>query len=121
MTAHVEPTREQLLKWLDDQRAVADEAVGRMAKAEAALVEVQRTINRWKACSTIELAAETGNPSLNDYMPHWEQRAEKAEARVTALEQALLALHCAIANKFPVTGDDLLDDIVAALDAGGGK
>ena len=35
MTANHEPTREQLVEWLDRQCAIADEAVGRMRKAEA--------------------------------------------------------------------------------------
>lgn len=48
MTAHVEPTREQLLEWLDRQRAIADEAVGRMAKAEARVEVFQGLLREWQ-------------------------------------------------------------------------
>lgn len=40
-----------------------------------------------ETCGVVELAVI--NPSVMDYMRHWEGRAEKAEARITTLEREL--------------------------------
>ncbi len=51
------------------------------------LVELEGELELMKTAGIIEVAVR--NPSVKDYMEHWEERAEKAEAEVERLKDEL--------------------------------
>jgi hypothetical protein len=65
----------------------------------------------------IEVAVR--NPSVAEYMGHWEGRAEKAEAEVTRLREALGWYETNVANCRKITSEG--NDARHALDADGGQ
>ena len=63
-----------------------DDSMGPV-KAEPEVDILRERIHFLETCGVVELAAI--NPSVMDYMRHWEGRVEKAEARITTLEREL--------------------------------
>ena len=55
-----------------------------IADLQKKLVEVEAELDLMKTAGIIEVAIR--NPSVSEYMQHWERRAEAAEARIEELE-----------------------------------
>jgi|TARA_B110000908_G_scaffold170039_1_gene228524 hypothetical protein len=58
-----------------------------IAGARARITELEAQLHTMKTARIIEAAVR--NPSVSEYIAHWEGRAEKAEARVAELKSAL--------------------------------
>jgi hypothetical protein len=76
-----------------------------IAGAKARITELEAELHTMKTAGIIEVAVR--NPSVSEYMAHWEGRVEKAEPRVGALESALewYAEHVAGCRKLGRDGD----------------
>lgn len=57
-----------------------------LTRLRTALAEVERENAQWRTWGIVEVAIR--NPSVADYMNHWEARAEKAETALAAAERA---------------------------------
>jgi hypothetical protein len=53
----------------------------------ARILRLEAELHTMKTAGIIEVAVR--NPSVSEYMAHWEGRAEKAEARIAELEELL--------------------------------
>jgi hypothetical protein len=73
--------------------------------AQARIAELEAELHTMKTAGIIEVAVR--NPSVSEYMAHWEGRAEKAESRVAELKSALewYAEHVAGCRKLGRDGD----------------
>jgi hypothetical protein len=82
---------------------------------KARIEALQGENEQWKTWGIIEIAVR--NQSVSEYMQHWEERATKAEAKLSQIEadhaeqiKALTALHERIVSRMtqPVTDEELL-------------
>ena len=62
-------------------------ALPEISDLQKKLAEVEAELDLMKTAGIIELAIR--NPSVSEYMHHWERRAEAAEARIDELTEAL--------------------------------
>jgi hypothetical protein len=67
-----------------DQIRWAQRRANTVSELEARIDRLEAELHTMKTSGVIEVAVR--NPSVSEYMAHWEGRAEKAEARVAALE-----------------------------------
>lgn len=76
-----------------------------LLEAQARIVELEAELHTMKTAGVIEVAVR--NPSVSEYMAHWEGRTEKAEARIADLEASLewYAAHVADCRKLGRDGD----------------
>ena len=76
-----------------------------IAGAQSRIAELEAELHTMKTAGIIEVAVR--NPSVSEYMGHWEGRAEKAEAGVGELKSALewYAEHVAGCRKLGRDGD----------------
>lgn len=73
-----------------------DQFIASLAEKDAEIDTLRKELHLTKSAGIIEIPVR--NPSVSDYMSHWERRAEASEARVVDLEKAL---------------EDLCDDCLA--------
>lgn len=124
----------ELLMELSAHGELADHPLSRQAYARIAALNEQvaaltRENSQWQTWGIAEIAIR--NPSVMEYMRHWEGRAESAEARCAAMERAIVAAAKAMDDEclcYASYGEqppqhllDAADAARAALDAKGGK
>jgi hypothetical protein len=74
-------------KHLGGSQSILDAAIEIAIEDQARIAELKAELHTMKTAGIIEVAVR--NPSVSEYMAHWEGRAEKAELRMAGFESAL--------------------------------